>query len=101
MRYEHTKELETGNALIDKEHREPLNAVNDMLDACGKGQGSSSVQKTGRIPFKLCKNAFRSRGAASAKKAAIPTISSTRRFTISTETSLTRWWRKYPIREQA
>ena len=47
MRYELTQDLETGNALIDKEHRELLKAVNDLLDACSKGEGRSSVQKTG------------------------------------------------------
>ena len=32
MRYELTKELETGNATIDREHRELFNAVNQLLD---------------------------------------------------------------------
>ena len=48
-KYELTKDLETGNAIIDKEHRELLNAVNDLVDACGKGEGRSSVQKTGEF----------------------------------------------------
>ena len=33
MRYELTKELETGNAIIDGEHRELFNAVNSLMDA--------------------------------------------------------------------
>ena len=33
MRYEMTKDLETGNALIDSEHRQLFKAVNDLLDA--------------------------------------------------------------------
>ena len=37
MRYELTKELETGNTIIDKEHRELLDAVNRLMDACSKG----------------------------------------------------------------
>lgn len=31
-RYEFTKELETGNAIIDKEHRELIDAVNKLID---------------------------------------------------------------------
>lgn len=58
MRYELTKELETGNALIDKEHRELFKAVNDLLDACGKGEGRSSVQKTGAFLSNYVKNHF-------------------------------------------
>lgn len=43
MRYELTKELETGNAVIDSEHRELLAAVNRLTDACGKGDGIASI----------------------------------------------------------
>ncbi len=39
MKYELTKDLETGNAMIDREHRELFNAINKLLDACSKGQG--------------------------------------------------------------
>lgn len=35
-RYELTKKLETGNAIIDGEHRELFAAVNKLLDACSK-----------------------------------------------------------------
>ena len=44
MKYELTKELETGNAIIDKEHRELLEAVNTLMDACGKGQGRAALE---------------------------------------------------------
>ncbi|MCI8949609.1 MAG: hemerythrin family protein [Lachnospiraceae bacterium] len=43
MKYEITKELETGNAMIDREHRELFGAVNQLLDACSKGQGRASM----------------------------------------------------------
>ena len=44
MKYELTKDLETGNRIIDNEHRELLNAVNALLDACRKsGLPSSSL----------------------------------------------------------
>lgn len=39
MRYELTKDLETGNAIIDNEHSELFNAVNNIVDACSKGEG--------------------------------------------------------------
>lgn len=43
MRYELTKELETGNAIIDGEHSELFKAVNNIVDACGKGQGRNII----------------------------------------------------------
>lgn len=46
MRYEMTKDLETGNALIDSEHRQLFKAVNDLLDACSQGKGRSQVEST-------------------------------------------------------
>lgn len=46
MKYELTKDLETGNATIDKEHRELFAAVNSMMDACAKGQGRASIDPT-------------------------------------------------------
>ncbi len=44
MKYELTKDLETGNAIIDGEHRELFRAVNALIDACGKGQGRSVME---------------------------------------------------------
>ncbi|MGI6255446.1 MAG: bacteriohemerythrin [Acutalibacter sp.] len=44
MKYELTKELETGNMMIDREHRELFGAVNKLLDACEKGQGQAEVR---------------------------------------------------------
>jgi len=46
---EFTKDLETGNALIDQEHRELIDAINKLLDACRKGQGRSEVVKTAQF----------------------------------------------------
>ena len=46
MRYELTKDLETGNMTIDREHRELFNAVNNLMDACSKGQGRASIEPT-------------------------------------------------------
>ena len=46
MKYEVTKDLETGNAIIDGEHRELFRAVNTLLDACGQGQGRAALDPT-------------------------------------------------------
>lgn len=46
MKYELTKDLETGNSFIDREHRELFKAVNDLTEACGKGEGCASLKKT-------------------------------------------------------
>lgn len=46
MAYQLTKELETGNTLIDGEHRQLIQAINDLLDACAQGRGRAEIQKT-------------------------------------------------------
>ena len=46
MKYEVTPDLETGNALIDREHRELFRAINRLLDACGQGQGRTVLKDT-------------------------------------------------------
>lgn len=45
-RYEFTKELETGNATIDQEHRELIAAVNKLLDACTAGTALDQMKET-------------------------------------------------------
>jgi len=46
MRYQWSNDLSTGNAQIDKEHKELLNAINELLDACSKGKGRANLEKT-------------------------------------------------------
>ena len=46
MRYEVTQDLITGNALIDSEHRQLFDAVNNLMDACSQGQGRTQIQST-------------------------------------------------------
>lgn len=46
MKYELTPDLQTGNILIDTEHRELLNAINNLMDACSKGKGKDEITKT-------------------------------------------------------
>ncbi len=44
--YEVTPDLETGNDLIDSEHRELFQDINDLLDACTVGAGRAQITKT-------------------------------------------------------
>ena len=46
MKYELTKDLETGNALIDREHRELFAAVNQLMEACSSGKGREELTST-------------------------------------------------------
>lgn len=46
MKYELTKDLETGNAVIDGEHRELFRAVNALMDACASGKGRTVIAPT-------------------------------------------------------
>ena len=46
MRYELTKDLLTGNALIDSEHKQLFDAINALLDACAQGKGRDKVSET-------------------------------------------------------
>ena len=39
MKYELTPDLMTGNQLVDREHKELLEAVNRLMDACSEGKG--------------------------------------------------------------
>lgn len=48
-KYTLTKELETGNAVIDKEHRELIDAVNRLMDACSEGKGRASMDETAKF----------------------------------------------------
>lgn len=49
MRYELTKDLLTGNAMIDSEHKQLFDAINALLDACAQGKGRDSLPKTGQF----------------------------------------------------
>ncbi len=46
MKYELTKDLVSGNTLIDQEHRELLEAVNRLMDACASGKGRAAIDST-------------------------------------------------------
>lgn len=44
--YQWTKDLETGNATIDSEHKQLIQSVNSLLDACAKGKGRTEIKET-------------------------------------------------------
>ena len=46
MRYQLTPDLLTGNALIDTEHRQLFDAINNLMDDCESGKGRASIVKT-------------------------------------------------------
>lgn len=46
MAYLFTPDLETGNALIDQEHKQLIQAINGLLDACARGVGRTQLQRT-------------------------------------------------------
>lgn len=46
MAYTITKDLETGNALIDSEHRQWMDAINNLLNACSAGKGRAELNHT-------------------------------------------------------
>lgn len=49
MGYEVTKDLETGNTLIDSQHRQLFRAVNQLMEACQAGQGRTKIETTARF----------------------------------------------------
>lgn len=46
MAYAWTKDLEIGNSLIDQEHKQLIDAINHLLEACSKGQGRAEIEST-------------------------------------------------------
>lgn len=46
MAYQFTPDLETGNPAIDSQHKQLIQAINDLLTACSAGQGRAELAKT-------------------------------------------------------
>ncbi|KAF5084243.1 bacteriohemerythrin [Anaerotignum sp.] len=46
MAFTWTKDLETGNTQIDTEHKQLIQAINNLLDACSSGKGRAEVTNT-------------------------------------------------------
>ena len=51
MAYQMTPDLMTGNNLIDSEHKQLFDAVNQLLEACSKGQGRTEIEKTTKFLY--------------------------------------------------
>lgn len=51
MAYTFTKDLETGNAIIDSQHKELFKAINDLLAACASGKGRVEIEKTTKFLY--------------------------------------------------
>lgn len=51
MAYQFTPDLETGNTLIDSEHRQLIQAINDLLAACAAGKGRAELEKTTKFLY--------------------------------------------------
>lgn len=49
MKYEVTKDLETGHPLIDTEHRQLFAAINNLMDACAQGKGRTQIIDTAKF----------------------------------------------------
>lgn len=45
MAYNWTGDLETGNQTIDEQHKQLFAAINDLLEACSKGQGRDKLKE--------------------------------------------------------
>lgn len=58
MAYRFTPDLETGNALIDSEHRQLFQAINDLLNACAKGKGRAELEKTAKFLYDYTEKHF-------------------------------------------
>lgn len=43
MAFKWTEDLATGNAMIDKEHRQLIDMIGNLMDACSKGKGREEV----------------------------------------------------------
>lgn len=46
-----TKDLETGNTLIDQEHKQLFEAINSLLNACNAGKGRAELEKTTKFLY--------------------------------------------------
>ncbi|QHI72646.1 bacteriohemerythrin [Aminipila terrae] len=46
MKYDWTSDLETGNSTIDGQHKQLINAINNLLEACAQGKGRDALKET-------------------------------------------------------
>ncbi len=58
MRFTVTKDIETGNTQIDREHVELFAKINDFMESCNKGNGKDEIAKTVDFLRKYTKTHF-------------------------------------------
>ena len=46
MAYAWNKDLETGNAMIDQQHKQLIQCINDLLDSCSQGKERNKIIET-------------------------------------------------------
>lgn len=79
MKYELTPDLETGNALIDSEHKQLFSAINNLMDACSQGQGRTVLDSTIKFLNDYVKKHFGDEEALQ-KKSNYPNLSPHKQF---------------------
>ncbi len=52
------KKLETGNAMIDQQHKQLIIAINDLLQACSSRKGKEEVTKTMKFLYDYTEKHF-------------------------------------------
>lgn len=58
MNYVLTKDLETGNTLIDSEHRELFQMINNLQAACSQGKGRAQISPAAKFLVDYVKKHF-------------------------------------------
>ena len=53
------KNLETGNILIDQQHKQLIDAINNLLQACSTGKGRAEIAKTTKFLYDYTQKHFR------------------------------------------
>ncbi len=46
MAFSWNQKLETGNAMIDQQHKQLITAINNLLQACSSGKGKEEITRT-------------------------------------------------------
>jgi len=58
MAFKWKDSLTTGNATIDSQHKELVNAANELLEACSQGKGREEIVRTGKFLLSYTKKHF-------------------------------------------
>jgi len=58
MAYAWSADLETGNNTIDGQHKQLIQAINNLLEACSKGQGRTQLSNTMKFLYDYTEKHF-------------------------------------------